>query len=45
MLGRLDALGGLLLEGMEHPDVITQLDRVDHPEGITPKRQRNLEYP
>ena len=34
MSRRGDAAGRLLLEGVDHPDVIIQLERVDQPVGV-----------
>jgi hypothetical protein len=42
-LRRLDPRLRLLLEGVEHPDVVIDLQRVDHPERIAPVLQRQLQ--
>src|SRR3546814_10317915 len=35
---------GLLLESMNHPNVVIQLEGVDHPEGVSPFLDRPFPY-
>ena len=44
MFSRLDALGRFLLKRMHDPNLITELDGINHSKRITAKCQGDLEY-